>query len=146
VVRTDGEVLWVRAHQTMIADAGGKGVRMIAALYDVAEHKAAQQALIESESRFRSLAAMSSDWYWEQDADLRFSSISAGFFRKSAMTLEELLGKQRWDLSGAVPPGASWDAHRAVLEARRPFRDFEFIARRRRRNKELPVDQRRTGL
>jgi PAS domain S-box-containing protein len=127
VVRTDGEVLWVRSHQTMIAGADGKAMRMIAALYDIAEHKAAQQALIESESRFRSLAAMSSDWYWEQDAELRFSSISAGFFRKSGMLLEELLGKQRWDLCGAAPPGGSWDAHRAVLEARRPFRDFEFM-------------------
>ncbi|HEV8094658.1 MAG TPA: PAS domain S-box protein [Burkholderiales bacterium] len=127
VVRTDDEVLWVRSHQTTIADADGKATRMIAALYEITEHKRAQQALADSESRFRSLADLSSDWYWEQDAELRFSSISAGFFSKSGMALEELLGKQRWDLSGAVPPGGSWDAHRAVLEARRPFRDFEFM-------------------
>ena len=85
-----------------------------------------QVALADSESRFRSLADLSSDWYWEQDAELRFSSISDSYFDKSGMALEELLGKQRWDLSGAVPPEGSWDAHRAVLEARQPFRDFEF--------------------
>ena len=126
VVRTDGEVLWVRSHQTPIAGADGKATRMIAAVYDITEHKAAQQALADSESRFRSLADLSSDWYWEQDAELRFRSISASFFDKSRMAPEELIGKQRWDLSGAVPPGGSWDAHRAVLEARQPFRDFEF--------------------
>ena len=32
------------------------------------------RALRESEARFRSLTELSSDWYWEQDAELRFVS------------------------------------------------------------------------
>ncbi|MBI2748077.1 MAG: PAS domain S-box protein [Burkholderiales bacterium] len=80
----------------------------------------------ESEARFRSLAALSADWYWEQDSELRFRFISEPFFRKSGMLREEVLGKRRWELFGASPPGGSWDAHRAALEARQPFRDFEF--------------------
>jgi PAS domain-containing protein len=35
--------------------------------------RAADAALAESEARFRSLAELSSDWYWEQDAELRFT-------------------------------------------------------------------------
>src|SRR5208282_44437 len=33
------------------------------------ERKRALEALRESEMRFRSLVALSSDWYWEQDAE-----------------------------------------------------------------------------
>jgi PAS domain S-box-containing protein len=127
VVRTDGEVLWVRSHQTTIAGVDGKATRMIAALYDITEHKSAQQALAESESRFRSLAAMSSDWYWEQDAELRFRSVSEVFFQRSRLSRTEVLGKRRWELAGSSPLNTTWDAHRALLEARLPFRDFEYV-------------------
>ena len=126
VVRTDGEVLWVRSHQTPVAGADGKATRMIAAVYDITEHKAAQQALADSESRFRSLAAMSSDWYWEQDAELRFRSVSEVFFHRSRLSREEVLGKRRWELAGGAPLNTTWDAHRVLLEARLPFRDFEY--------------------
>ncbi|TAK39425.1 MAG: GAF domain-containing protein [Betaproteobacteria bacterium] len=86
----------------------------------------AHTALRESEARFRSLGAQSSDWYWEQDAELRFSSVSTEFFRKSGMRREDVLGKRRWELSGVSPLGARWEAHRAALEKRLPFRNFEF--------------------
>ncbi|TAK42468.1 MAG: GAF domain-containing protein [Betaproteobacteria bacterium] len=90
------------------------------------ERGRAHAALRESEARFRSLAELSSDWYWEQDAELRFSSLSAGFFRKSGMLRDNVLGKRRWELSGVSPLGARWEAHRAALEKRLPFRNFEF--------------------
>jgi PAS domain S-box-containing protein len=127
VIRTDGEVLWVRSHQTMIAGADGRAARMIAALYDITERKAAEQALTDSEARFRSLTALSSDWYWEQDAELRFRSVSEVFFDRSRMSRKEVLGNRRWELPGASPLSTTWDAHRALLEARLPFRDFEYV-------------------
>ncbi len=39
---------------------------------DITDQVKAEQALRESETRFRSLIQLSSDWYWEQDAELRF--------------------------------------------------------------------------
>src|SRR5437762_2252727 len=39
---------------------------------DITDQVRAEQALRESEARFRSLIQLSSDWYWEQDAELRF--------------------------------------------------------------------------
>ncbi|HEY4997578.1 MAG TPA: PAS domain S-box protein, partial [Usitatibacter sp.] len=38
----------------------------------------AEEAMRESEARFRALTELSSDWYWEQDADLRFTAMSRG--------------------------------------------------------------------
>jgi diguanylate cyclase (GGDEF)-like protein/PAS domain S-box-containing protein len=36
-----------------------------------------------------------------------------------------VLGKTRWDVPSIHPDAAGWAAHRATLEARKPFRDFE---------------------
>ncbi len=83
-------------------------------------HRArAEEALRQSEERFRSLTELSSDWYWEQDRDLRFTGVSG-----RAIQLDPTYGVKRWELPGAE--AADWDAHRAALEAHLPFRDFHY--------------------
>src|SRR6185295_6528097 len=63
----------------------------------------AHAALQKSEERFRSLVRVSSDWYWEQDADLRFTFASDGFFQRSGVQLADVIGKYRWDLAAGSP-------------------------------------------
>jgi len=93
-----------------------------------AAHRQAQRDLIESEERFRSLTGMSSDFYWESDtehrlthrasADKKVSTVSV--FRQGAQ-----IGERRWEIPYLSPDEAGWEGHRAVLDAHRPFRDFE---------------------
>ncbi|TAK43792.1 MAG: PAS domain S-box protein [Betaproteobacteria bacterium] len=49
-VRTDGEVLWLRSHQQVLAGPGGKAERMIVALLDVTGQKVAEEQLRLSEA------------------------------------------------------------------------------------------------
>ena len=82
--------------------------------------------LRESEVRFRSLSALSADVYWEQDEQLRFRSFSnAGSKEFELARTENLLGKARWETDYINMTEADWAAHRALLDARRPFRDLE---------------------
>ena len=70
------------------------------------------------------LVVLGSDWYWEQDPFHRFTLIRSPLGRTfSAATL----GRTRWELQGAHPLTMTWEEHHALLSARRPFHDFQFM-------------------
>ena len=79
------------------------------------------------EERFESLIELSSEWYWEQDEDCRFTLVTGSSAGHGGIDTKKFLGTYRWD-RGAVPVGngGSWDTHKAALEARQPFSDFLF--------------------
>ena len=77
-----------------------------------------------SEERFRMLTALSSDWFWEQDAQLRFVQITEGSHSFGGIPREAHVGKTRWELPNTEIAGGDWGAHRAQLEAREPFHDL----------------------
>lgn len=79
--------------------------------------------LRESEARFRALTELSSDWYWEQDENLRYVYLSDNFFRKSGVRPENVLGRTRWEIERLTASEFDRRLVDAVHEARRPFRD-----------------------
>ncbi len=84
--------------------------------------KEAVAALRKSEQKLRAFAEMSADWFWEQGPDLRFR-------HQSNIPLTSLptdVGKTRWELADPAMDPRRWDAHKADLAARRPFRDFRW--------------------
>lgn len=80
--------------------------------------------LCASEARFRRLTELSSDWYWEQDANGQFTMIYG--------PVHEMLGIRIDDVLVPTPEqGVIWDeAERLILEAnlaaRKPFLDFVY--------------------
>jgi signal transduction histidine kinase len=97
----------------------------LAALRQRAEQLAldATAELRASEERFRRLAALSSDWYWEQGPDLRFREMAGG--EPGNSILPDIVGKQRWDLPIELTE-QEWVEHRTVLAARQPFFDLQY--------------------
>jgi diguanylate cyclase (GGDEF)-like protein/PAS domain S-box-containing protein len=80
--------------------------------------------LRESEARFRGLTEMSSDFYWESDAEHRLTQRGSA---DRVLTRVPLLkvGHRRWEVPYLTPNEAGWQAHRAMLDAGLKFRDFE---------------------
>jgi PAS domain S-box-containing protein len=81
--------------------------------------------LRESEARFRNFTALSSDWYWEQDAQGKFTFVSGPVF--------DMLGLAADDMHGATDglEAARWNAEERTLlhaniAARRPFINFVY--------------------
>jgi diguanylate cyclase (GGDEF)-like protein/PAS domain S-box-containing protein len=93
----------------------------------MAGRRAAMQRLRASEERFRRLTALSSDWYWEQDQDLRFTTLSPGLETKAGIAPWRLIGKTLPEIAMA-PFHADWHAHREASAARLPFAHVEFQA------------------
>jgi diguanylate cyclase (GGDEF)-like protein/PAS domain S-box-containing protein len=93
------------------------------------QRKQAEAALRESEARFRSLTQMSSDFFWETDQAYRLTELVHGPSYPDAHMTRAALGKTNWELPSLTPDDAGWAAHRAAIERREPFRDFEFSRR-----------------
>jgi PAS domain S-box-containing protein len=71
--------------------------------------------------------ALSSDWLWEMDADLRFTYLSENFAATTGMPASRVIGRRREDIADAgTRESAPWRAHVADLAARRSFRDFAY--------------------
>jgi len=79
--------------------------------------------LRESEARFKSFTELSSDWYWEQDANGKFTSMSGPVVEMLDLTLGE-------DGATAIAKtGGEWDAEQRreldrLIAGREPFIDF----------------------
>ena len=81
--------------------------------------------LVESEARFRSLTALASDWYWEQNETGVFTTVSGPVFEMIGLGMTAFLGKAN---AGAI---TGWNeierkALQTMITARRPFLDFAF--------------------
>jgi two-component system, cell cycle sensor histidine kinase and response regulator CckA len=60
-IRKDGAVIWVNVNMTVIRDEDGQPIRTMAAIEDITERKTAEEAVHESEERFRALIQHASD-------------------------------------------------------------------------------------
>jgi diguanylate cyclase (GGDEF)-like protein/PAS domain S-box-containing protein len=80
--------------------------------------KQAESVLRASESRFRALTALSSDWYWEQDGEGRYTRIEG----RAADAMGHWIGQRAQDL-GFTPEGGA-DVCQAHLAQHLPFRDL----------------------
>lgn len=91
------------------------------------ERRAVTAKLRESEARFRDLTELSADWYWEQNGELRFVELSAGFRASSPFDTAEYVGRRRWDMPFLDRDSDAWIEHRRRVEAHLPFRDFLLV-------------------
>jgi PAS domain S-box-containing protein len=91
----------------------------------VAEQVTYAAGIEQERERFRALTALSSDWFWEQDRELRFTSISEGFALGSMSDEPAWRGKRRWEVGALALGDENWVHHRAQLERREIFRDLE---------------------
>lgn len=75
--------------------------------------------------KFSLLAQIASDWWWEMDADLRFTFMSERFTSVFGIPTSAVIGRSRVDLERADYESPGWRAHLEDLALRRPFRHFE---------------------
>jgi diguanylate cyclase (GGDEF)-like protein/PAS domain S-box-containing protein len=122
--RKDGSLFWGEISGKAV-DPRSLGLGVVWLGRDITEQLATESALKASEGRFRDLVALSTDWYWEQDRELRFTRTSGGVLARAGHDDSGIIGKRRWELTAVTGVSAEqWRAHREQLDRRLPFRDF----------------------
>ncbi|MBI1209290.1 MAG: EAL domain-containing protein [Azospirillum sp.] len=96
---------------------------------EITERKYMEAALLDSEQRFRDIAVSASDWFWETDAEQRFTYVSERFFEATRVARVRVIGRTRHELVGEPELNRfpeKWRQHFAALDQRLPFRNLEY--------------------
>ncbi len=81
-------------------------------------------ALLHSEQRLKDYAEATSDWFWEMDAELKYSFVSERFSEVSDYSPSELVGLPHDILYEGAIDSMEWQQYLSDLDAREPFRDI----------------------
>ncbi len=90
---------------------------------DITEQKIIEDALRESENRLLDFGTIAADWFWEMDADLRFSFMSTDYTENSPQLY---IGKTRQELEMGNITKQEMEVHEQQLLNREPFSDFRY--------------------
>jgi PAS domain S-box-containing protein len=114
---TGGRILRISERRT--SDGGIVGIHA-----DITEIQHARAALEASQARLADWAAASNDWFWETDADHRFTFISEGVETATGIKATAMIGRRIDQARISDDETPRWGEHLATLAARAPFRDF----------------------
>ncbi|MCU4654305.1 ATP-binding protein [Roseibacterium sp. SDUM158016] len=131
---------WMRIIEKVTPDGCRVGLRVDVTLIKQNERQleeqnqrlsAALEAREKAEARFAELTEFSTEWYWEQDHEHRFTFFSDGFERATGIDPSRVLGKRRDDFSDRDPAALSESGAADVInaiEAREPFQNYIYSA------------------
>ncbi len=90
------------------------------------QRQEAEEILRESEERFRSLTHLSSDFYWEMDAQFHMQLYEGRILGDSNLrAVAAMKGHCLWEVEGVVCTSHSWEEFRRKLYNHERFKDLE---------------------
>ena len=120
-----GKTFREHVRKVPLFDADGNPTHILVIADDNTARMANEAKLRASEQRFRELTRLSSDWFWEQDDQFRFTFFSGPLKEKTGSDEVVHLGKTRWDVPTLNHTAETWAAHKAALARHEPFHEFE---------------------
>ncbi|MDR3569967.1 MAG: PAS domain S-box protein [Syntrophobacteraceae bacterium] len=130
LIKKDGAVVDAEITGTTMRYRGQTSLVILAR--DVSERKRAENALLESEQRFRDIATYVPDWIWEINGDWKYTYSSVGVEKILGFRSDEMIGKPIWE---RMPKEDKKALLRVLAVVRkRPFAFKLFESRRRHRD------------
>jgi diguanylate cyclase (GGDEF)-like protein/PAS domain S-box-containing protein/putative nucleotidyltransferase with HDIG domain len=87
----DGSTIWAEVRAVLIRDSNGRPIGIQGITRDTTERKRMEEALRESEARYRLLTENTSDLIWTMDLNLRYTYMSPAIKRMRGYTAEEIM-------------------------------------------------------
>lgn len=124
-LRKEGTPVWFSLSVSGNRSPDGTYLNEISIMEDISARKLTEYALKESEARFRSLTELSSDWYWETDAEYRFVRFEGRDKEFINKLRQDYLGKRGWETEVEVSADESEsDIMQELMDERKSFRDI----------------------
>ena len=102
-LRPDGRAVWVRLTDALVRDGSGEPIHFIAQIQDLSAAKSTEQALRESEARYRTIAQQLPETAVVMyDRDLRFTLAAGPALAEAGWVGEDIEGRT---LAEVAPPG-----------------------------------------
>lgn len=121
----DGEHRMWAYHNTLVLTAQGQPY-VLGHAQDITDRMRAENALKQSEQRFRDFAEVAADFFWELDAESRFIYLSERCQDVMGIKPDEML-QRTWEqlLDEGLQDKRKWLIHLKELTKRIAFEDFE---------------------
>ncbi|MBA3777136.1 MAG: PAS domain S-box protein [Betaproteobacteria bacterium] len=127
--RKDGSLLWASSSVNALRGPTGQYLGLVAVALDIGERKRAEEALRESEERFRNMADHSPLMLWVTDSAARCTYLSRQWFEFTGLTMDRGLGFGWLEAIHPDDRGQSDEVFRKATESLEPFRS-EYRLRR----------------
>jgi len=122
-----GETRWVVERVVSIHYQGGRAA--LGSFMDITERMRGEQALRESQERFRALTETTGDWVWETGIDGTYTYASPRIRELLGYEPEEIVGKTPLDFMPPEEAKRVARGFRSHIESPRPFSGLENINR-----------------
>ena len=122
--RKDGSIFEAEVSSVIFKDVSGEN-RASLIIRDITKRKKTEEALKESEEKFRSLVESTSDWIWQVDKNAVYTYSSPKVKELLGYEPEEVLGKKPFDL---MPKDEALEISKIfeeIAKNKKPFRGLE---------------------
>jgi protein-histidine pros-kinase len=127
VSRPDGTTRWVAATVGAVQDSAGNALYLFGQLADITERRKADEALKESEARYRMIVETAREGIWTIDEDFKISFVNARLAEMLGYPVDELIGADlvQFVQAAGVSAGEGLDGDDPYVSARR--NDFRLL-------------------
>jgi PAS domain S-box-containing protein len=129
MTRKDGTEIWVEVQTNFLADKKGRAIGLVGIARDITKRKKFEEALKNSEIKYRSILESIDEGYYEVDPAGNFTFINSAVCDILGYSKDELMGMNNRDYTSEVTSKKLYQMFNSVFKTGKPKKimDYEII-------------------
>jgi len=127
ITRKDEAIRYIEGSISVLKDSSNKTIGFRGVTHDVTERKHAQEALRQSEEKYRSILENIQEAYFEVDLTGNFTFFNDSLCRITGCSMEELIGTNYKQFSDEENSKKAFQAFNKVFKTAKPIEGFDWL-------------------